>query len=52
MGKVNNSLLMFPFNGEQIDPLTAMLNKKINTEIIRRVCTVRELLTKQETVDK
>jgi len=43
---------MFPFNGEQIDPLTAMLNKKINTELIRRVRTVRDLPTKQENVDK
>jgi hypothetical protein len=46
-GQVNYSLLVIPFNGVQIDPLTAMLNKKIQKSL---GVYLHELLVEEETV--
>jgi len=51
-GKVNYSLLLVPFNGEQIGPLTAMVHKKINTEIVRCICTWTSSKTEDYTINK
>jgi hypothetical protein len=50
--KGDYSLLIVLFNVEQINSLTAMLNKKIDTEIIRHICTWTFSKTGDYTINK